>query len=134
MVDYDDQEMQQIYLEQLKENYLNPQNMGKIEEYSFRAHYKNPSCGDSFDMYVKLDDEKKKIIDVKYDGAGCAISTASMSLLSQELIGMDFEDAKKLTINDIYELLGIKITPTRTNCAMLSLKTFEKGVKEFEGK
>ena len=134
MVDYNDKEMQEVYLEQLKENYINPQNKGKLDEYTFMAHYKNPSCGDSFDMYVKINKENNKIEDLKYSGAGCAISTASMSLLSQKLIGMDFNEAKKLTDDDIYEMLGIKISPTRINCAMLSLKTFQKGVKELENK
>lgn len=132
MIDYNDTEMQEVYLEQIKENYQNPQNQGKIKDYTFLSHYKNPSCGDTFDMYVKLDSENDKIIDVKYFGQGCAISTASMSLFSEKLIGMKFSDAKKLENNDIYELLGIKISPTRINCAMISLMTFKKGSTEFE--
>ena len=134
MIDYNDKEMQEVYLEQLKDNYINPQNKGKLENYTFMSHFKNPSCGDSFDMYVKINPDKNIIEDVKYDGAGCAISTASMSLFSQKLIGMNFNEAKNLTENDIYELLGIKISPTRINCAMLSLKTFRKGVKEEDTK
>lgn len=130
MIDYNDKEMQEVYLEQLKENYINPQNKGKLDDFTFMAHYKNPSCGDTFDMYVKINRDKDIIEDVKYDGAGCAISTASMSLLSEKLIGLNYDQAKKLTEDDIYELLGIKISPTRINCAMLSLKTFKKGVKD----
>ena len=64
-------------------------------------------------MYVKLDDKKKKIVDVKYKGNGCAISTASFSLLSQKLIGMEFENAKKLSENDLFEIIGIKIRRTK---------------------
>jgi len=132
MVDYEDQDEQQIFLEQLMDNYKNPQNIGKIKGYTFFRHQKNASCGDTFDLFVKLDENKNKIIDVKYTGDGCAISTASFSLLSQKLIGMNFEDAKKLTDKDIYELLGIKISPGRINCAMLSINTFVNGVKDFE--
>ena len=85
---------------------------------------KNPTCGDSFEIYVKLDDSKEKILDVKYEGNGCAISTASMSLLSQKLNGMSFEEAKELTDKDIYEMIGVKISPGRINCAMLSINGF----------
>ena len=128
-IDYNDKQMQEVYLEQVKENYLHPVNKGKLEDYTFLAHYKNPSCGDSFDMYVKVNKDGV-IEDIKYSGAGCAISTASMSLFSQEIIGKKLEVAKKFTEKNIYEILGIKISPTRINCAMLPLKTFQKGVKE----
>ena len=75
MVDYEDVEEQEFFLEQLMDNYKNPQNQGKIEDYTFFKHQKNASCGDIFDLYVKIEDGK--IIDVKYLGEGCAISTAS---------------------------------------------------------
>ncbi len=130
MVDYNDTEMQEIYLEQLKENYLKPHNLGILKDYDFRTKFKNPSCGDSFELFVKLD-ENNKIKNVKYNGSGCAISTASMSLLSQKIIGMDIKEAKSLTPEDIYELIGIKISPNRINCAMLSLNILEKGIKEY---
>lgn len=134
MVDYDDPQEQQMYMEQLMDNYKNPRNVGKLDDYTFFRHQKNVSCGDTFDIYVKLDDNFQNIIDVKFTGDGCAISTASMSLLSQELIGMKFEKAKDLTDEDIYELIGIKISPGRINCAMLSLNAFLGGVKDFENK
>ena len=132
MVDYNDQEEQQIFLEQLMENYKNPQNIGEIKKYTFFKHQKNASCGDTFDIYVKLSKDKRIIENVKYSGTGCAISTASFSLLSQKLIGMKFEDATKLTDKDQYELLGIKISVGRINCAMLSLNAFQNGAKEFK--
>jgi len=132
MIDYNNEEEQQIFLEQLMDNYKNPQNIGKIENYTFFKHKKNVSCGDTFDLFVKLDNKKEKIVDVKYIGDGCAISTASFSLLTQRLIGMNFEDAKKLTDKNIYDILGIKISPGRVNCAMLSINTFLEGSKEFK--
>jgi len=132
MNDYLNEEEQQIFLEQLMDNYKNPQNIGEIKDYTFFKHKKNASCGDVFDLFVKLDDRNKKIIDVKYVGDGCAISTASFSLFSQKLKNMNFEDAKKLTDKDIYKMLGIKISPGRINCAMLSINTFLEGVKSLQ--
>jgi len=126
-----DNEEQQIYMEQLMDNYKNPQNIGELKEYTLFSHFKNPSCGDTFDLYIKLDKENKKIIDVKFSGDGCAISTASMSLFSQELIGMDFEKSKTLTDKFIYKMLGVRISPGRTNCAMLSLNAYKNSLKEF---
>ena len=130
MPNYNDPEEQQMFMEQLMDNYKNPQNKGKLKDYTFFMHQKNTSCGDTFDIYVKL--AKDKIIDVKYEGQGCAISTASFSLLSQKLIGMNFEDAKKLTDKDMYKLIGVPISAGRINCAMLSLNAFQNGVKDHE--
>jgi len=127
-----DADEEKMYMEQLMDNYKNPQNVGELSDYTFFRHQKNVSCGDTFDLYVKLDMNSKKIIDVKYKGDGCAISTASFSLLSQMLMGMDFEKAKKLTDKDIYGMIGVRISPGRVNCAMLSLNAFINGSKEFK--
>ena len=128
------EEEEQEFMEQLMDNYKNPKNVRDMTDYTFFRHQKNTSCGDTFDLYVKLDSSKKKIVDVSYKGNGCAISTASFSLLSQKLIGMEFDSAKKLTDNDLFEIIGIKISPGRINCALLSLKTFHNGIEDFEKK
>lgn len=126
------EEEEQEFMEQLMDNYKNPKNVRDMTDYTFFRHQKNASCGDTFDLYVKLDSSKKKIVDVSYIGNGCAISTASFSLLSQKLIGMEFESAKKLTEKDLFEIIGIKISHGRINCALLSLKTFKMGVESWE--
>ncbi len=124
----DDEE--QFYKEQLMDNYKNPQNVGKLDDYTFFRYEKNALCGDEFTIYVKVD--RGKISDVKFEGEGCALSTASFSLLSSKLIGMDFKDAKSLTEKDIFDLVGIKISPNRVNCALLSLNAFSKGAFDYE--
>jgi len=134
MVDYNNKEEQEEYLEQLMDNYKDPQNVGKIEDYTFFKHQKNTSCGDTFDIFVKLNEDNSKIMDVKFEGDGCAISTASCSLLSSKLIGMDFNEAKNLKDKDLYEIIGIKISPGRINCAMLSLNGFLGGACDFSKK
>ena len=124
----DDEE--QFYKEQLMDNYKNPQNVGKLDDYTFFRHEKNALCGDEFTIYVKV--HKGKILDVKFKGEGCALSTASFSLLSSKLIGMNIKDAKRLKDRDIFDLVGIKISPSRINCALLSLNAFSKGVFDYE--
>lgn len=125
------EEDQEFYLEQLMENYKNPRNYGELDNYTFFKRYKNPSCGDTFQIYVKLN-EKEEIEDVKFNGEGCAISTASMSYLTQKIKGMNFEEAKQLTDKDIYEMIGVKVSPARVNCALLSLRAFKEGAQEYE--
>jgi len=123
---------QQLFLEEVMENYKNPRNKGEMENYTFKEHQKNISCGDVFDLFVKI--ENNKIIDVKYSGEGCAISTASFSMLSQELIQMSVDDAKKINKDFILDMLGIKISAGKMNCAMLSLEALENGLEGMEKK
>ena len=118
-------EEQQIYLQQLQENYQEPQNFKKLENYTLFSHTQNTSCGDSFDLYIKLD-KNNKIEDIAFNGQGCAISTASFSLLTQKLKGMTIDEAKQLTDKDIYKLIGLRISPGRINCALLPLNALKE--------
>ena len=88
----------------------------------------NPSCGDSGIMCVSFQREEdiNIISNVYWSGIGCAISQASMSILSEYIIGKSLNDLKLLMPGDIYGLLGIQITPSRVNCALLSYRAIEK--------
>jgi len=66
--------------------------------------------------------EDGKIVDLRFHGQGCAISQASASIASEELIGMPVEDVAALDADWVIDLLGIDISPTRRKCALLSLK------------
>jgi nitrogen fixation NifU-like protein len=63
-----------------------------------------------------------KIADLRFHGQGCAISQASASISSDELIGMPVDDVKALDADWVIEQLGIEISPTRRKCALLSMK------------
>ncbi|MCX8028697.1 MAG: SUF system NifU family Fe-S cluster assembly protein [Brevinematales bacterium] len=115
--------MSDIYLEHILDHYKNPRNYGKIENPDAYFEGGNPTCGDMVRMYVKLDDDRKVIKDVKFEGKGCAISQASASLLTELVKGKDIEFVKNLTRDDIINELGIEISPTRMKCAILSLET-----------
>lgn len=117
-------EEQQLYMQQLQDNYQNPQNFKKLKDYTLFSHAKNASCGDIFDLYIKLGKENK-IEDIGFYGEGCAISTATFSLLTQKIKGMKLEDAKKLSDMDIYKMIGLKVSQGRINCAMLPLSALK---------
>ena len=87
----------------------------------------NPSCGDMGDMYFLI--EGNKVKDIRLKKEGCAISLASMVMLSEKLIGKSLEDVKSLTPGDIYNMLGVKISPSRSGCALLSYNALEDFLK-----
>jgi nitrogen fixation NifU-like protein len=68
-----------------------------------------------------------QIEDVRFHGRGCAISQASASLLTERIKGRSLEDARKISKEDVFEDLGISISPARIKCALLSLKVLKVG-------
>jgi nitrogen fixation NifU-like protein len=67
------------------------------------------------------------ITDAGFSGHGCAISQASADLLMESIIGKNIEEVKKMTKQDILDLLGIELGPVRLKCALLSLTVVQAG-------
>ncbi len=111
----------QLYREYILEHYKHPHNHGSLDHADMQAHDLNPVCGDELTFQLALDDVGR-VSDVAFDGHGCAVSQASASMLSDELMGMTTDELLKLDHEAVLELLGIDISAQRMKCAMLSLK------------
>src|SRR3989344_8948286 len=120
----------QIYQEQILDHYKNPRNFGKIENATVHHHEYNPLCGDEIEMFLVIKDNK--IADIKINGHGCAISQASASMLTEKIKGKSLDELKKLTKEDLLEMLGIPLSPVRLKCALLSLDTFKNALVIYE--
>jgi nitrogen fixation NifU-like protein len=116
--------MDDLYREQILEHYKRPHNFGELEVADLEAEDNNPLCGDELKVQLVLDDDRR-IKQVAFSGQGCAISQASASLVSDELVGMPVDDLLKLDKAFVLELLGIDISATRMKCALLSLKVLK---------
>ena len=115
-------EIQEIYKENIIDHYKHPHNKGKIDHNKTHREL-NTSCGDELTIYLNV---KNNIIeDISFEGHGCAISQASVSMLTDKLKGMTIEETLKLNKDDILELLGIPISIVRMKCALLSIKTVQ---------
>ncbi len=108
-----------MYREQILDLFKNPLHFGKLDTCTHEGHKHNPSCGDEFT--VQLIVEKGKIADAHFYGSGCAISTASASLLTDTIIGTTVADAASLSFEDMSKLLGIQVSSSRITCVTLSL-------------
>lgn len=124
-------EEEEIYKENILDHYRHPHNTGRIANATFANRELNPLCGDTIELFVKLDDTQR-VEDVKFIGKGCAISQASVSLLSDVIKGKTLEELKDLKREDVLNLLGIPIGVVRMKCALLSLKTLQKGIEAYE--
>jgi nitrogen fixation NifU-like protein len=118
--------MDDLYRELIIEHYKNPSYRGHLDPHDIFFQDDNPLCGDHIEITLKVD-EAGRITDGRFDGKGCAISQASADLLIESVIGKSLEEVKKMTKQDILDLLGIELGPVRLKCALLSLKVLKAG-------
>jgi nitrogen fixation protein NifU and related proteins len=116
----------ELYRENILDHYKHPRNHGTLEHPDITFEDANPLCGDRLRMDFEIRDGK--ITAVRFSGQGCSISQASASMLSEKLEGMSLDDAKKISREDVLEMLGIELGPVRLKCALLALKTLKGGV------
>ena len=121
-----------IYRENILDHYKNPHNHGALDNAGIRHTESNPLCGDVITINIKLNGHK--VENVKFIGSGCAISQASMSMLTDRIKGRKLEEIEKIKREDIVRMLGIEIGPVRTKCAVLGLVAVKEGIKELENK
>jgi nitrogen fixation NifU-like protein len=116
--------MDDLYRENILQHYKKPHHWGELPDFDFEAEDFNPLCGDELKVQLKVG-EDGLVTDVAFSGHGCAISQASASMASDEVIGMPVRDLLGLDKEFILELLGIDISATRMKCALLSLKVLK---------
>ena len=112
--------MDDLYREQILDHYKNPHHWGEIEDADLEFEDFNPLCGDELKVQLKVADGK--VTDVAFSGHGCAISQASASMASDEVVGMPVDELVRLDKDFVLDLLGIDISATRMKCALLTLK------------
>jgi nitrogen fixation NifU-like protein len=123
--------MDDLYRDYILEHYRRPHNFGVLEAPTATFEGANPLCGDRITMQLGIRDGV--VAEIAFTGRGCAISQASASLLTDEIMGMPVEKAEAFRADDLLELLGIDISPARLKCAMLSLETLEHALAETPG-
>ena len=120
--------MDDMYRENILEHYKQPRNWSppqpELEDPDLEFEDFNPLCGDELKVQLKVGAEDR-ITDVRFSGHGCAISQASASMASDEVIGMPVDGLLRLDREFVLDLLGIDISATRMKCAMLSLKVLK---------
>ena len=133
-------DLRDLYQEVIFDHYKRPRNNRALEEANHHAQGHNPLCGDKVTIYVKVDDGV--IEDVTFEGSGCAIATASASLMTEALKGRKLEDVEKLfhgfhdmvtsppdaaspPLGKLDALRGVREFPARVKCATLAWHTLQ---------
>jgi nitrogen fixation NifU-like protein len=111
--------MDSVYREEILDHYKNPRNFGQLAEPDVHVEANNPLCGDRLAMDLIVKDGI--VQDVAFTGRGCAISQASASMLTEEMVGKRLDELAKTTRQDLLDNLGIEVSYARLKCALLSL-------------
>ena len=105
--------------EEILDHYKYPRNFGELKSATHKASQGNASCGDKVEFFLKVDKDGR-IEEAKWQGEGCAISTASASMLSEKLQGSSLKEVEKWDEKKVFSLVG-EVGPGRIKCAMLPL-------------
>lgn len=119
------------YTDKVKEHFLNPKNVGEIENPDAVAEVGSIACGDALKLTMKLD-ENKKIVDARFKTFGCASAIASASALTELLKGKTIEEAEKITNQEIADYLG-GLPPEKMHCSVLGQEALEKAIENYRG-
>jgi nitrogen fixation NifU-like protein len=121
-------DLRDLYQEVILDHNKRPRNFGALEGASHHADGHNPLCGDQLSISVAV--EGGEVRDVRFEGSGCAISTASASLMTEAVKGKSLEEARHL-FDGFHELLtGDPSQAAKASAELGKLAVFE-GVREF---
>ena len=141
------EDLRALYQEVILDHYKHPRNYGELED-ADKAEGYNPLCGDRVAVYVKKDGDQ--IERVSFEGSGCAISTASASLMTEAVAGKSIEEANalqecfrslltgqeapspELDLGKLEVLAGVRHYPVRIKCATLAWHALKAALEDQE--
>ena len=140
-------DLDELYQELIMDHNRRPRNFRRVDDHDREANGYNPFCGDTVTLYLRMDGGD--VADVGFQGAGCAISRASASMMTEAVVGKSDEDARRVfdafhemltrppdsdeeppeELGDLAVLSGVSAFPTRVKCATLAWHTLKAALE-----
>ncbi len=120
-----------LYGDKIMEHFMNPRNVGEIEDADGIGEEGNPVCGDLMTFYIKVKDNRLE--DVKYKTFGCGAAIAVSSMVSEMAKGKTLEEAMKITPQLVADVLG-GLPKNKFHCSNLGAQALHKAVQDYLSK
>ena len=116
------------YTEQVMDHFMNPRNMGEMEDASGIGTVGNAKCGDIMRIYIKVDNDI--ITDVKFKTFGCGAAIATSSKATELVKGLTLEEAEKITNKMVMDSLG-GLPPVKIHCSVLAEEALHAAIQDY---
>ena len=120
-----------LYSEKVMDHFMNPRNVGKIEDADGVGEVGNAKCGDIMKIYIKVDNDI--IIDVKFNTFGCGSAIASSSMATELIKGKPVSEALELTNKAVAEALD-GLPAYKMHCSVLAEEAIKAAIDDYESK
>ena len=119
------------YSKKVMDHFMNPRNVGEIDNPDGYGKVGNPVCGDLMEMFIKVKEDV--ITNMKFKTFGCGSAIATSSMVTELAMGMNVDEAMKLTRNDVAsELDGLP--PQKMHCSNLAADALHEAIKDYKSK
>jgi len=120
-----------MYSDKVMDHFTNPRNVGEIKDADGKGSVGNPVCGDTTDIYIKVEDGI--ITDVKFKTFGCGAAIATSSMITEMAIGKTLKEALEITRDSVAnELDGLP--PKKLHCSNLAADGLRAAIEDYLGK
>ena len=135
-----------LYQQLILAHYRNPRNKSELPDNTVEIHMRNPTCGDEIRLQLRIEDHR--IVEARFQGQGCSISQAAVSMMTQLIRGRSLDDAhglaerftsmmhgdegaaKDKTMGDLRSLAGVSKFPVRVKCALLGFDALQEALRK----
>ena len=118
-----------MYTEQVMDHFMNPRNVGEIEDANGVGTVGNAKCGDIMKIYIKV--ENDVIVDVKFKTFGCGAAIATSSRATEMVKGKTIEEALKVTNKMVADSLG-GLPPVKMHCSVLAEEALHAAIQDYK--